>query len=157
LSEFFQQVRGSDDGIYTKVQGRNPFGNRIGMYFYSYSEVFMTIDPLSLLIGFLAGGSIIGLYLEVRNNRQEIKEIKQDQTKRLPHGTLATLEDIHAVINDVRFQNVEVEKIIKSLMISEAMREYEDRGLQRIKELIADIQDNPRNYKDRPNRKVNVV
>ena len=117
----------------------------------------MSIDPLSLLIGFLAGGAIIGMYFEIKNMRKTINEIKEDQVKRLPHGTLATLEDIHAVINDVNFQNIEVDKVIRGLIISEATRKYQDDGLRRIKELISDIQDNPRKYKDRPTRKVKVV
>jgi|GEM_PF-4154295 len=115
------------------------------------------INPVSLLIGFIAGVSIFGLYLEFKKMKNEIKEIKQDQVKALPHGTLATLEDIHAICNDVQFQSLEEEKIIKSLMLSQAMRSYQNDAFSRIKELVSDIQQTPRKYKERTSRKRNIV
>jgi hypothetical protein len=125
----------------------------------------MTINILSLLIGLFAGAAIVGLYMELRHLKDQMKGIQADQAKALPHGTLANLEDIHAVINDVKHQNSEldkimgmdIEQIIKWLLISQAMRGYQDEGLTRVKELVTDIQQNPRKYKDRPNRKRAIV
>lgn len=117
----------------------------------------MEIDPLSLFIGFLAGGALIYAYLEIRNMRNEINEIKKDEVKRLPHGTLATLEDIMAVANDTHFQNGEVDELVKSLLYSQAMRTYQDIRFENISQLVKDIQDSPRRYKARKNRKVNIL
>ena len=117
----------------------------------------MSIDLFSLFIGLVAGGAVAGIYLELKHLKDEMKSIQADRVKALPHGTLATLEDIHAVINDARFQNADVNEVIKALMLSETKRKYDDLALQRIKELVEDIQEAPRKYKDRPNRKANVV
>jgi len=117
----------------------------------------MSIDLFSLLIGLAAGAAICAVYLELKHLKAQMKAFQEDQAKRLPHGTLATLEDIHAVVNDVRFQNVDVDEVIRALILSETKRKYDDLAFERIKELVQDIQEAPRKYKDRSNRKVKVT
>ena len=117
----------------------------------------MNIDAISLFVGVIAGAAVVAVYGEIRRMKQDIRAMRADQVKALPHGTLATLEDIHAVVNDVRFQNADVNEIIKALILSETKRKYDDLAFERIKDLVEDIQEAPRKYKNRPNRKANVV
>jgi hypothetical protein len=120
----------------------------------------MTIDLFSLVLGIVCGVSVLGLYMEWRRTkrsmaelRESMKKIQADQAKALPHGTLANIEDIHAVINDLHFQNPEIDRAIEAILLLDLRQKYNDVGYQRVKELLSDIRENPRKYKDRPNRK----
>jgi len=52
---------------------------------------------------------------------------------------------------------VDVDEVIRALILSETKRKYDDLAFERIKELVSDIQESPRRYKDRPNRKIKVT
>ena len=86
---------------------------------------------------------------------------KETHLKRVPNGTMATLEDVRAVVNDTRFQDADVNDVINSLLgaliLSEKKRSYDGEAFERVEELVRDIQTNPRKYKDRPSRKVKLV
>lgn len=117
----------------------------------------MSIDLVSLLVGIVAGAAVYGVYSEIRRMNAEIAYLKEEKLKAQPHGTLATLEDIQAIVTDVRFQNVDVDDVIQALIVSETKRKYDDFAFERVAELVHDIRQAPRKYKDRPNRKVNLT
>lgn len=95
--------------------------------------------------------------MEFKHIKENVERIKQDQVKRLPHGTMANIEDIHAIVNDLQWQNMQVSQIMEMYLISESAREYMSDRMLDVKDRLKDIQENPRKYKDRQSRKRNIV
>lgn len=114
------------------------------------------LAALLVLLAALVAGIFAGW--QGRKFVDRIEHLEKLSHTRLPYGAADGIEDVNAILNDIRFQGGDLDQLLKTLLKSEVVRAYTDTRLADAIKILHAIRNDPHSYdSDALNQKKQVL